>query len=52
MPSRSLLAADAELFHADLGFTGMIPVADRQGLGGSDSSVRSSAGPLKSFDWL
>jgi hypothetical protein len=32
MPSRSLLAAEAELFHAGLGFTGMISAGDRQGV--------------------
>jgi hypothetical protein len=52
MPSRSLLAADAELFHAGLGFTEMISAGDRQGFGGSATSVRSPTGPLKSFDWL
>ena len=50
MPSRSLMAADAELFHAGLGFTGMISAGDRQGFGGSATSVRSPAGPLKSLD--
>src|ERR1700719_3319317 len=37
-------------FHAGLGFTGMISAGDRQGFGGSAISVRSPAGPLKSFD--
>ena len=49
MPSRSQTAADAELFHAGLGFTGMISAGDRQGFGGSATSVRSPAGPLKSL---
>ena len=50
MPSRSQTKADAELSHADLGFTGMFSAGDRQGFGGSATSARSSAGPLKSFD--
>src|SRR6266480_2622642 len=42
--------ADAELFHAGLGFTGMFSAGDRQGFGGSATSVRSPTGPLKFFD--
>ena len=51
MPSRSLLAADAELFHAGLSFTGIISAGDRPGFGGSATSVRSRR-PPESFDWL